>query len=113
MTVINFPAAHAVPEQIELRSSVVAEIIRQVLSRPAPIPQHELFSGVLRSLEKQEEEIGHEIVVALFLLTQGPILDTNTFGVQGHNTTFAAAEKFKDYVFKAGMGFETYEEGLE
>lgn len=107
MNIINLTSRDMTPEKTQQRIKIITDIVSIALAQVGPVSQSEIFSEVMRRTGKMEEEVGREIIIALFLLTQTPILNTNTFGSQGGDTVFDASPKFSNYALLESMGFES------
>lgn len=78
---------HASPE---LRARIFAEVIGYVAAVPAQVTEFTLVSHVLKALNKREEEIGPEIMSAIFLLVRAGVLTCNRFDPVTSDMVFSA-----------------------
>ncbi|MFH1558510.1 MAG: hypothetical protein ABII76_27230 [Pseudomonadota bacterium] len=95
----------------EVRSDIIAEVIRQVARMPGPAKLGAVFDSVLKALGRPEEDIGFDLRASIFLLLRAGLIKSNTFdGFEMRSrsiSTLTASEDLTTYIFHETSGYWT------
>lgn len=90
------PNGEATPET---RAAILGEYLRLASLQTAPVDYGVVFRGILESLQAREELISMEISMVHFMLCSAGLIQSNTVGRIGNDTTVSSTPDVRRFVW--------------